>query len=347
MSLLLPLILATSVTSNVRLVPFFPDREFPAKGEEVVVRFDNIDPGIPFDEVVPSWNVTPADGASLRVQIRSHGDGFDSKWYSFGKWTLDDASARTSVEGQKDEQGNVSTDTFIPRKAAKTVDVQLTLRNDGDGPRPRLKLLTLSFANSKAISASEKNPSPAWGKTIEVPQRAQGNYPNGGVLCSPTSLSMVLWHYANQLHRPELNKDVPEIVACVWDKTYDGAGNWPFNAAYAGSFPGMRSYITRFRNIGDLERWIDAGLPVICSISLNIARGMPQDGGSGHLVVLVGFTKDGDPVFNDPARRAQVRYTYKRENFEKAWLHSNRTVYIVHPEDAVVPADPDGVWIAK
>lgn len=343
---MLALLLLTVAASTVRLVPFFPDREFPAKGGEAVVEFTGVDPKIAFNEVVPSWNVSPAAGAALEVQIRSHGDGFTSKWYSFGTWTLDDAAHRTSVKGQKDDDGNVDTDTFLPKKGASTVDVRVTLKNHGDGS-PKLRLFSLSFANTHHSAASEKAPSPAWGKTIEVPQRAQGNYPNGGVLCSPTSLSMVLTHYAKQLQRPEMDRDVPEVEACVWDKTYDGAGNWPFNAAYAGSFPGMRSYVARFRSIADLEQWIDAGLPVICSISLNIAKGESQDGGSGHLVVLVGFTKDGDPVFNDPARRAQVRYTYKRENFERAWLHSSRTVYLVYPETAKVPVGGDGVWIEQ
>lgn len=344
MSLFLTLAAATAL-ANVKLVSFFPNAGFPEAGKESTLEFDNVDPAIPFNQVVPSWNVDAADGASVQVKIRAHGDGYDSKWYSFGTWALGDASGRTSLNGQKDENGNVDTDTFIPKKPAKSVDVQVTLRNDKQGS-PKLTLLALSFANTKDATPSDKQPSPAWGKIIEVPQRAQGNYPNGGVLCSATSVSMMLWHYANVLGKPDMNKDVPEVEANVWDKTYDGAGNWPFNAAYAGSFPDMRAYIARFRGISDLEKWIEAGLPVVCSISLDLANGKPQDNGSGHLVVLVGFTKDGDPVFNDPARKAEVRRTYTRENFERAWLHSHRTVYLIYPKDAKVPADPGGVWIA-
>lgn len=341
------LVLASVAAANVRLLSFLPNHEFPPVGQSEVVRFDSIQPNIPFDEIVPAWNVEPAKGAIIEVKIRAHGDGFESKWYTFGTWTLDDAASRTSVNGQRDENGNVDTDTFIARRPTTSVDIEVTLRNQSEGLRPKLKLLTLSFADTKNSIPSDRIPSPAWGQTIEVPQRAQGNYPNGGVLCSATSLSMMLWHYAIRLNRPEINKDVPEVEANVWDKTYNGAGNWPFNAAYAGSFPGMRAYVSRFRTIADLEQWIAAGLPVICSISLHIAEGKPVDGGSGHLVVLVGFTKDGDPVFNDPARRAQVRYTYTRENFEKAWLFSHRTVYLVYPEDAAVPTEYAAPWISK
>lgn len=348
MPLLSALSVAALAVSNVRLISFSPNLEFPAPGQERVLDFTDVDPQIPFTEMVPSWNVEPAAGASVSLRVRAHGDGFDTKWYSFGNWTLDEAASRVSQKGQRDEFGNVDTDTFVAFRPVRKVDVRVVLRNDGaEGEaRPRLKLLTLSFANTKSLPPSGRTPSPAWGKTIEAPQRAQGNYPNGGVLCSATSLSMVLWHYANQLDRPEMNKDVPEVEANVWDKVYDGAGNWSFNAAYAGSFPDMRAYVARFRDISDLERWIDAGLPVICSISLDLANGKPKDGGTGHLVVLVGFTKDGDPVFNDPARRDQVRRTYLRENFERAWLYSRRTVYVVHPANSVPPEGGDGVWIS-
>jgi hypothetical protein len=184
-----------------------------------------------------------------------------------------------------------------------------------------------------------------WGRLIDVPQRAQGNYPRGNVLCSPTSVSMVLWHYSKVLDRPELNKDVPEVEKGVWDSAYDGAGNWPFNAAYVGSLPGMRSYITRLSSIEDAEKWIAAGFPLICSAPLNLLRGTEGVRESGHLVVLIGFTAQGDPIFNDPAKSDEVRRTYKRANFEKAWKTSGRTVYIVHPEGAKVPSSSNGLWI--
>lgn len=188
--------------------------------------------------------------------------------------------------------------------------------------------------------------SDAWGKTIDVPMRAQGDYPNGGVLCSATSTSMMLWHYSRVLRRPELDRDVPEVEASVWDTVYKGAGNWPFNVAYSGSFAGMRAYVTRFSAISDLEKWIAVGLPVVCSVSFDMLRGAPT-GGSGHLVVLVGFTETGDPVINDPARRGDVRHVYKRADFERAWLYSKRAVYIVHPEDAKPPTGGEGRWLEK
>jgi hypothetical protein len=73
--------------------------------------------------------------------------------------------------------------------------------------------------------------------------------------------------------------------------------------------------------------------------------GQPHQGDSGHLVVLVGFTENGDPIFNDPAKKDEVRRTYKRANFDAAWSHSSRTVYIVLPENATPPSGSGGMWI--
>ncbi|MGV3616869.1 MAG: peptidase C39 family protein [Fimbriimonas sp.] len=329
---------------------FFHSQEavdFPAVGEEKLVEISGFAPSVPFNEAIVSWNVSPAKGAHVTVEARATGEGYLTKWYTLADWELDDASKRISIEKQKDEHGDVLTDTLQLAKEATQVDVRLRLRRTGDGPTPVLKLVTISTAHTGRTAPSTAAPNPAWGKTVDVPQRAQGNYPRGGVLCSPTSISMMLWHYSNLLGRPELNKDVPEVEANVWDRVYDGAGNWPFNAAYAGSFPGITSYVTRFGGIQDLEKWIAAGLPVVCSVSLDILMGKEKPRPSGHLVVLVGFEKNGDPVFNDPAHRDQVRRTYKRANFEKAWLRSHRAVYILHPDDAKVPTSDSALWLAR
>jgi len=343
-----PLLLAMVISSglpNTHLVALQPNLDFPAVGQEVVKTFTGIEAGIPFREMIASWNVQPADAAGLKVEVKAHGSGFDTKWYTMGRWTLEPGHEKGSVNGQKDANGTVDTDTLSLNKEATTIDVQVTLKTLKNGPKPVLKLLTFSFENDKKEQEVAAAPSLAWGKSIEVPERAQNNYPNGGVLCSATSMSMVLWHYANQLGRPELNKDVPEVEQHVWDPVYKGAGNWPFNTAYAGSFQGIRSYVARFGSIQDLEKWIVAGYPVICSVSFDMLRGLPLSATeSGHLVVCAGFTKEGDPVINDPAFKGHVRKTYPRADFEKAWVYSKRTVYLVYPEDAKIPEDTDGLW---
>jgi hypothetical protein len=302
-----------------------------------------IEPGFPWCELVPSWNVDMAPGQTMRIEARAVYPDRTTRYYNLGHWSPDDKLApRESVTKQKDGDGDVLTDILSLRLPATGVQVRLVFGHDD----PRLKLLTLGFLpNEERRSAREPNKR-AWGKVIEAPRRSQMSYPNGNVLCSPTSVSMVLWHWANELGRPELNRDVPEVAAGVFDKNWPGTGNWPFNTAYAGAFPGMIGYVSRFNDVRELEDWIEAGFPVITSISYNLLRGNGRKpGGDGHIVVLVGFTREGDPVFNDPGRSKDVRQIYKRSDFEAAWRHAQRTVYLIHPEDAKLPEDRFGNWL--
>jgi len=337
---------STILGPTSRLVYFSPNMAFPEKGGEVVRTYNAIDPKLQFDQVIASWNVHSAASASMTVEVRAHGKGFDSQWFTMGRWSLDGKSGlRASLNGQKDDVGNVSTDTLMLTRDASSVDLRVTLHTVTDGPVGLLTFLSLNFSGTPAPYASQTTHS-AWGKSLSVPERAQGNYPGGAdKWCSPTSLSMVLWHWANELNRPELNHDVPEVQQGVYDPVYDGAGNWPFNTAYAGSFDGLRAYVTRMNGFDDLENWIDRGIPVICSVALSLTAGNPlSKTEQGHLMVLVGFTSEGDPIFNDPAHRDQVRKVYKRADFGRGWDYSRRTVYLVYPASASVPADPNGAW---
>jgi hypothetical protein len=53
---------------------------------------------------------------------------------------------------------------------------------------------------------------------------------------------------------------------------------------------------------------------------------------NGHIVVLRGFTRTGNPIINDPAARtdAGVRTIYNRAQFERAWIgHSGGVIYVI------------------
>jgi hypothetical protein len=134
---------------------------------------------------------------------------------------------------------------------------------------------------------------------------------------------------------------VRAAVASVFDWLYDGHGNWPFNTAYAATY-GLEGYVARFNNLAQVERWIAADVPVIFSLAWGPGEltGAPLLWSSGHLMVLVGFDADGDPVLNDPAAPGDdtVRRTYLREEFERLWLeHTNGTVYLIYPPGWPVP----------
>ena len=159
---------------------------------------------------------------------------------------------------------------------------------------------------------------------------------------------MVLSRWAEVLQRPEMNLTVPKVAAKVYDASFAGTGNWPFNTAFAGSFPGMRSYVTRFEDIAEVEDWIAAGIPVILSARWDwLSPGRPPDN-DGHLIVCIGFTENGDVVINDPATRLDkgesVRHIYKRADVIHSWTKSRNAVYLVYPIDGKIPASRYGHW---
>ncbi len=339
---------AMALSPIARVIRVAVNPTFPQPKKSLVREYLNINPGISFDEIVPSWNVANPYTAAIKVELRGHVNGKLTRWYTMADWAYTMAhSKRISFEHERDADAAVLTDTLRFKSLANGVDVRLTLQNTGDGELPSLKLFALSFKNTGMKTSDSSTPSEAWGKTVEVPQRAQGNYKDGAVICSPTTVSMLLKHWSVQLNQPAIDRDVPLVKAGVWDEAYKGGGNWSFNMAFAGSTPGLRAYVARLTSIADAEKWIAAGIPVGCSVEASILWGKGPDPSSGHLVVLVGFTKDGDPIFNDPARRAEVRRTFKRADFELAWQKSDRTVYLVYPESAKVPGSSDGLWLSS
>jgi hypothetical protein len=250
------------------------------------------------------------------------------------------------VRGQRDADGTVKTDTWIVNRNGS--DVQLRLTWSGSEPFPPIKFLGLSFLDNRATPEALPANRAAWGKIITTPERSQDSYPQEEGWCSPTSLSMVLARWSDELHRPELNVDVPEVADRIFDSAFPGTGNWPFNTAFAGGFDGMRAYVARFSDISELEDWIVAGIPVIISAPWELLIPGRHPTGNGHLTVCIGFTENGDVVINDPATNLQkgqhVRHIYKREDVINAWRASRNTVYLIYPETAQLPPDRFGHW---
>ena len=316
-------------------------------GESVLLSSEITSP-ISWNELIVSWNASAPAGTFLRIEAAAISNGHQTKFYKLGVWSPDNKTfARTSVRGQKDANGNVDTDTLALNKAATAAQIRITLGGT-NGLLPTLKFLGLSFSNPKIATASRKPNRAAWGKTIPTPEHSQHGYPNEKGWCSPTSLSMELSFWAKNLNRPEMNLTVPEVAAKVYDADFAGTGNWPFNTAFAGSFDGMKSYVTRLDDISEVEDWIAAGIPVILSARWDwLQPGRPLDR-DGHLIVCVGFTKNGDVVINDPATRLDkgesVQRIYKRADVIHSWTKSHNAVYLVYPVGAKIPRSELGQW---
>ncbi|GAB3982824.1 peptidase C39 family protein [Actinoallomurus acanthiterrae] len=328
--------------------------------------------GFGASQLVASWTASTPHGSWLQVEMRGHtGAGADTKWYVMGRWAADDPKAggdihRTSVPGQKDDDGNVDIDTFVAKNSLTSYQLRVTLyRLPGKHVRPVLR--SVGAMASLLPSRTTVPVSPlggAEGIELKVPAYSQdihdGQYPeydNGGeAWCSPTSTSMIVAYWKRGPSKRDLSwvdpsyadPQVDYAARNTYDYNYKGAGNWPFNPAYAGRF-GLNGFVTRLRTVAELEQFIKAGIPVATSQSFKAAE-MPGAGYStnGHLFVIVGFTKSGDPIVNDPASPsdAAVRHVYPRANFENVWLRSSSSggiAYIMYPRGHRLPSNVPGL----
>jgi hypothetical protein len=342
-----------------------------------------VDAGFPVTELVPSWTAGTPAGGWLRVQMRGTiGAGHPTRWYDLGHWAEDDPGdgagvRRTSVPGQDDTDAVVDADTLTVAAGRPLVEWQMRvtlLRPAGTTGTPALHSAGAvasrppppgAVAPTPPGAVAPTPPGPvastpaARGTVLAVPGFSQkihdGHFRqwNGGGAswCSAASTAMVLAYWGTGPRPADyawVGTDHPDpwvdhAARQCYDAAYDGTGNWPFNTAYAGTF-GLEAFVTRLRSLGEAEMFLAAGVPLVVSASFRAGQvpGLDYDT-KGHLMVLVGFTADGDPVLNDPygPHDDAVRRTAGRAGFEAAWLAgSGGLVYVVHPAGAALPPAP-------
>jgi hypothetical protein len=346
-----PISKESSLSQFVSLVNFTNIERTTNQDGETVLLSPAIRPRLRWNQLIVSWNAEAPDGTFLKIEANAKLTDHRTKFYTLANWSPDGKIfPRTSVRGQGDADGDVDTDTLILNQPANAAQVRITFSGT-NGAQPALKFLGLSFANTSATHQSPAVKTSARtvrGEIIATPERSQHGYPRANGWCSPAALSMVLAHWAEVLQRPELNLAVPQVAAAVYDQNYGGTGNWPFNTAFAGSFPGMRSYVTRLDDLAEVEDWIAAGIPVILSARWDWLRPGRAFDAEGHLIVVIGFTRNGDVVANDPSahlnRGESVRQIYRRADVIHAWTKSRNAVYLIYPVGAKIPSNRRDHW---
>ncbi|WP_200208872.1 C39 family peptidase [Micromonospora coerulea] len=334
--------------------------------------------GFGASELVASWNADTPAGTWIQVELQgTYTTGGQTPWYVMGRWASGDADIkRTTVDKQGDKISSIWTDTFSIDDTSAGVLLQayqlrLTLyRDPAQTASPVVR--SLGAMSSNVPDRFTVTPSAghiAWGTELAVPRYSQnihaGHYPEydggGEAWCSPTSTEMVVEYWGRKPSAADTSwvdptypdPTVNHAARMTYDYQYDGAGNWPFNTAYAAGFPGLEAKVTRLHSLDELEHFIAAGIPVVTSQSFLASE---LDGAgygtSGHLMVVVGFTAGGDVIANDPASSSNeaVRNVYKRDQFEQIWLRTKRTTasggtgsgsggiaYLIKPTDVAWP----------
>jgi hypothetical protein len=313
------------------------------------------EPGFAFDDLVASWSATTPPGTWIEVAAQARGrrtqrdasslGSSGTSWRVLGRWASGaSAPHRTSVTGDPE----VDTDVWRPGEGVDAYRLRVTRHGSGT-VQPDVHRVG-AVVSAGRVRTTTSRPLKSTTRVLDVPRLSQMTWKEvgGDGWCSPTSVAMVLSHAGTLPPTTDTGSvDVARVAAEVADPAY-GAGNWPFNTAWAATLTG-HAFVTRLRDLRDAERFIDAGIPLVASVAYpsGALRGAPTRGTDGHLVVIRGFTADGRVVTNDPASPTQrrVRRTYDRGEFERAWLRgSGGLVYVIHRDDQVLPPGGRAAW---
>lgn len=228
-------------------------------------------------QLIASWNATTPAGTWLQVEMRgTSSTGAQTGWYVMGRWASGDQDIhRTSVPDQTDATGTIDVDTFEAADGVRLMSYQLRVtlyRLHGTVASPHLRMVgAMTSAVPDRFSVPTSPSGGAWGIELPVPRYSQdvhkGQYPEydggGEAWCSPTSTQMVVEYWgkhptAQQLSWVDPSYADPQVdyaARNTYDYDYQGAGNWPFNAAYAASY-GLDAHITRLHSLQELEGYI-------------------------------------------------------------------------------------------
>jgi hypothetical protein len=321
-------------------------------------RYPVIEPASAFTQLVPTWHARTPGASWVEVSARVRTAAGWSRWLVLARWADNDAHVRpTSVPDEADGPARVDTDTVRLSEPGTAYQLQVSLLAPPGETAPELTCLA---AMASGVNDAPSPPPVRAGHVLDVAPLSQrvhaGHYPQwgggGSVWCSPTSVAMVLSYWGVGPHPESLDwvdPSYPDRAVChavrhCWDYAYDGAGNWSFNTAYAAQF-GLDAFVTRLHDLVEAEAFLTAGIPLIASIVVNPARLPGADYDSdGHLVVIAGFTAEGDVVCNDPAAQdlTTLRRVYPRSAFDAAWRDgSGRLVYVLHPPAVALPPQGD------
>lgn len=321
---------AIAPDGRVRLDPPADGTDFPLRGvwisPEIAGEFA-------FTEVLPSWNAVcpPGTGARFEVRVRDAGSGRWSPWLDVGSWGK---VSRRFEPVRAFRGGEVNVDIVLLDRPADAAQVRATLESyDPEGrTTPLLRRVAVCYSahvadpRRRAELRGSVDPG-AWQRDLPVPFRAQGDAPRsiGGDVCSPTSVTMAMAYLG--VERP-----LVENALAIFDPEHQIFGNWNRAVQRAGDL-GLDAWLTRFHSWDQVKAQIARGQPVIASIKFRRGE-FPSNSlypaTAGHLIVIRGFTPEGDVIVNDPASRERGHgVVYAAGDLARAWFDRGGVGYII------------------
>jgi hypothetical protein len=335
----------------------FKESDFPRTGSwtspEVKAQF-------PFTELIASFNPNTPPNTGVTLEVRVEQNGVWSPFIYMQSWgrVLTPPGQRVKWDGGRADIDQLSLDRYAPKYQAKISLISFDFDAKSRAAAPAVRRLSVCYSGvvtdakkREKVLRDSNDPTTRpttigqWARDLNVPFRGQGDFKNPralwGMICSPTSVSMVLQYYG-------IDRPTPENALAIYDPYYDLFGNWGRAISYAGSL-GLDAHLERFRNWEQVKEKIAAGVPVIASIRFRpgAVKGFLYEETAGHLLVIRGFAPGGDLIVNDPASRDKGNgVIYKAEDMAKAWFDNGGVGYVIErpakndtPRDAEVAAE--------
>jgi hypothetical protein len=263
----------------------------------------------PSPKAIVSWNTAePLDTIELVVDTAN---GHRSRMLPYAVF---EPGARTSLNGF-DHTATIDTD--VVNAAGEIVAISV---------RSHRPLARVAASTPPTAPPRTDAPNPAARRELDVPQFTQFDpeIPEERGWCAPASMAMLM-------HASGVRVTVLDAVHGMFDRSYNGTGNWAFAAAFAGSH-GLAAAAAYLRDLVMVEQFIVAGLPLALSIAWKSGElpGAPLPQSSGHILVVRGFDERGDVIVNDPAQPA-IRHVYERDAFARCWLDHGGVALLVAP----------------
>lgn len=303
------------------------DGLFRTKAAAAALESREIETPAGFDDLVASLTADVPRGGEIELGAKVRVGGEWSDWFALGTltsdgWTSPAAGRPTGAPGA------VDVDTLKLDKKADAFRYRLKFKA---GRKP-VKLRGVAVAVSDGEAPREPSPftDGPWVRDLGLVPRSQSDAQDKykSDICSPTSLAMLLEFWGHKV-------DLETAALGARDRGSQLFGNWPANVAYAGSF-GLEGRVDRLESLADLESEIARGRPVIVSVTFSDGElpNAPIKRTRGHVMVVGGFTAQGDVIAYDPAGkgRDQVRRVYSRSAFHHVWRVRKRGLaYILGP----------------
>ncbi len=277
--------------------------------------------GSPFNRGLPSWNGTAlGDNCGFLVQIRfPSGDGW-SPWLTVGFWKayIWSSYGQTTYNGGYIDYDYVKLYEFQSVWQFKVHFARFSIED----PSPTLQKLSF-FTSDRSTTENvdytvllNDNPD-----EIFIPTDFFYQYDLdeeiGGSICSPTSVSMALRSYNIEVDPLQFARDTRDPYFGIF-------GVWPRVVQNASEY-GLDGAVTRYRSWSAAREVLAEGGRIVISVGLPLYE--------GHLMMLAGFTAEGNPIVHDPAKTDGYGKVYDKNDLALSWFAKGGISYTFFPEE--------------